>query len=155
MKDEGISNNVISSWSADILVTNERYKTTGKLVTTQKSLEARSQGWNGVHHGNISLKLYGQKRLKHYILKFKITSVQVKGSTWYKSSIDSIILNTKRSSHWFHCSIEIIHSLSSSLWKTNCWYNRPGNWEDWAGMLRQHNPELSAQGLVQFFSRAW
>lgn len=49
MKNEGTSSSVMSSWSADILVTNERYKTTGKQATTQKHLEARSQGYNGVN----------------------------------------------------------------------------------------------------------
>lgn len=48
VKSEGTSSSVMSSWSADILVTNEREKTTGKQATTQKHLEARSQGYNGV-----------------------------------------------------------------------------------------------------------
>lgn len=48
VKNEGTSSSVMSSWSADIWVTNERDKTTGKQATTQKHLETRSRGYNGV-----------------------------------------------------------------------------------------------------------
>lgn len=49
-------------------MTNEGYKTTGKRATTQKFLEARSQGCDGINM-ETSHQNYGQKKLKHYILE--------------------------------------------------------------------------------------